>query len=99
MRLQQRDLIQHPAERRADAGDQQQVVGKPRQKVEELAEFVQRDVIEKRVAAIEQPRDAARRDVIDQLAVLREVDRSPGGLLPRQRWHGEHAAQGLNADR
>src|SRR5688572_31401820 len=49
----------------------------------------QGEVIEERVAAVEEPRDPARRHVADQAVVLGEVDGAARVVAPRQGRHGE----------
>ena len=56
------------------------------------------DVVEERVAAVEQPRDAAGLDVRGQALVLFVVHRPRGIGAPGQRRHREHAGQIVKGD-
>ena len=93
MPSQQRRLVERAAERRADARDGPVVVRETCEPREHLLVLREGHVIQECIPAIEEPSQAARGHVAQDLAVLLEVDRAASVRASRQRRHGEHAAQ------
>ena len=86
-------LIDRAPERRANARNHPQRIWRTRHPPERLGVVVERHVVEKCVAAIQQPCDAAADDVVAHRVVGGQVDGPPQSGLSAQRRHGIHAGE------
>src|SRR5213078_4710905 len=86
-------LIHRPSIRRPDTWNNPQLDIQSSEPGKHLFVFGQREVINKRVAAINQTRDAAALNVSDDSIILLKVERPNRVLTSCQRWHGEHSAE------
>ena len=93
MPAEQLRLVQRAAEGRPHAGDRPVVVGEARQPPQQLLVLGERDVVEERIAAVEEPRHASLGHVAEEPVVLPEVDGAAAVGAADERRHGEHAAE------
>lgn len=87
----ERGLIDGPAVGGSDGGNDREISGERRNPVDELVIIGERDVIEKRVAAINHVGYAMLLQVAENSLVLDEIDRAAGIALPRKRRDRIHA--------
>ena len=90
---QKRRLIHGAPIRRSQAGNRPEFIRQTVKPFEQRVKFSQRDVIEKRVAAIQKPCQPARRHMANQAFILRKIQRAMRVVFARQRRHRKHALQ------